>query len=312
MRNRLLLLAACTTVLMIVIGVVKLNLNHNKIEYDLTVTPIDNMPLVQDDPFAAFASGMTPDAQRGSEFVPWLSKGLMIKVSGSSGSGTIIYFHPDDGYAYVQSCGHLWDGNMTAEQGKEKKITCKVITWYHNDKKLEASKTYPAEVLYYSNSRGRDCSLLRFKPDWIPEYLPIAPEDFVFVKDVRLHSVGCDAGSEVAHYDVKYIGMRDVGSGWLDLVTTDNSPRPGRSGGGLSTDKYYVGICWGTTAYDGSGNGMFTPLSTLRQYNKQNGYGWLNDISQDLARMIPIIDHENPQKKYPPEYIPLPHHKSGT
>ncbi len=310
MRKPLAILAVVFSILMCIVAFVKFDLNSHQVAYDLTLNPIDKMPLVEDDPFAAIANGMEPIEQRDPEFRRWLSLGLKIKVAGASGSGTIIYFNPDDGYAYMQSCGHLWDGNMTAEQGKQKKITCQVMTWYHNSTKLDAPREYAAEVLYYSNSKGRDISLLRFKPDWVPEFLPIAPEDFEYKKDMRLHSVGCDSGKEVAHYDVRYVGMRDVGSGWLDLVTTENSPRPGRSGGGLSTDNYYVGICWGTTSYDGSGNGMFTPLSTIRQYNKQNGFGWLNDIGQNWAQMIPIRDRNNPQKTYPPDYIPLPQHRN--
>jgi hypothetical protein len=118
--------------------------------------------------------------------------------------------------------------------------------------------------------------------------------------------VGCDSGSEVAHYGVRYVGFRDVGSGWKDLVTTENSPRPGRSGGGLMSENYYVGICWGTSRYDGNGNGYFTPLSTIRDYNKRNGFGWLNEVGLSLARLIPIVDRNNPQGEYSADYIPLP------
>jgi hypothetical protein len=103
--------------------------------------------------------------------------------------------------------------------------------------------------------------------------------------------------------------MRDVSEGWQDLVTTENSPRPGRSGGGLMTENFYVGICWGTSSYSGDGNGFFTPLSTIRQYNKQNGYGWLNEVNISWARMIPIKDRNNPQGEYPKDYIPLPERK---
>jgi hypothetical protein len=264
--------------------------------------PID-MPLVQNDPFAYLAKGYMPIEQRNDQYSKWLSVGVKIVVSGASGSGTIIYYNEIDGYAYIQSCGHLWDGNMSAQDGKNRMITCKIITWYHNVK-LDSPKTYSAEVLYYSNNKGRDCSLLRFKPDWTPEYFPIAPEDFEFLTNTRFHSVGCDAGSEVANYDVKYVGMR--GDQWPDLVTTENSPRPGRSGGGLMSDHFYVAICWGTSAFDGGGNGFFTPLKTLREYNKINGYGWLNEVGYSLARQIPIIDRNNPQKQHPKDYIPLP------
>lgn len=266
---------------------------------------IDNMPLVEDDPYAAMAYGGAPIEQRGPEVRKWLAPGLKIRVSNASGSGTIVFHDPKDGYAYVQSCGHLWNGNMTAEEGRRRNVRCKVITWYHNQEKLGSPKEYPAEVLYYSNDRGRDVSLLRFKPDWKPDFFPIAPENYQFKEGMHLHSVGCDGGREIAHYDVIYVGTR--GGQWPDIVTTKNSPRPGRSGGGLtSSDGYYVGICWGTTDFNGGGNGFFTPLKTLRIYNEQNGFGWLNEVDHGLARKIPIIDRNNPQGKYPRDYIPLP------
>lgn len=302
-----LLLAASGSLLILTMFACLFKMNQDKrIAYDLDVRPIDNMPLVEDDPFAAAAHGGAPIEKRDAQYRDWLCAGLKIRVSGSSGSGTIVYYDPETGYAYVQSCGHLWSGNMNAEEGKRRKVTAKVITWYHNEKKLDRERDYPAEVLYYSNSRGRDISLLRFKPDWVPNYFPIAPEDFEFKKDMRLNSVGCDGGREVAHYDVRFIGMRNVGDGWTDLVTTENSPRPGRSGGGLMTDNLYVGICWGTSSYSGDGNGFFTPLKTVREYNKRNGFGWLNEVNVSWARMIPIKDRNNPQGEYPKNYIPLP------
>lgn len=276
----------------------------NRLAYDLRTNPIDRMPLVDDCPYTTEAHGGRPEEQRDAAFNRWLSNGVKISVSGASGSGTIVYYDPNDGWAYVQSCGHLWSGNMTAEEGKRRGKTCKIITWYHNKEKLPSTREYSADVLYYSNSRGRDISLLKFKPDWEPEFLPIAPEDWKYSKGERLHSVGCDGGREVAHYDVEVVGLRD--GDWPDLVTTRNSPRPGRSGGGLSDDDYYVGICWGTSDYSGDGNGYFTPLQTIREYNKRNGYGWLNDVGKSWAREIPIRDRNNPQGKYPKNYIPLP------
>ncbi len=270
----------------------------------LTTAPCDNMPLVEDDPFAAVAHGGKPNEQRGKQYRKWLSNGLRISTNRVSGSGTIIYYDPDNGWAYVQSCGHLWSGSMSGADGRRKNKTCRVITWYHNNKKLDRTRTYNAEVLYHHNKRGRDISLIRFKPDWKPEYLPIAPEKWNYTKGERLHSVGCDESREVAHYDVEAVGLRR--GDWPDLVTTRNSPRPGRSGGGLSTRDYFVGICWGTSDYSGSGNGYFTPIKTIREYNERNGYGWLNDIGRSLARQIPILDHNNPQGRYPKNYIPLP------
>ena len=273
-------------------------------KYDLTTNRMAEMPLIENDPFAALAYGGLPEEQRSAEFRKWLSNGLKIKVSGASGSGTIVYFNPEDGWAYIQSCGHLWSGNMSADEGLRRSITCTVQTWYHNDLKLNRPRDYTAEVLYFSNSRGRDVSLMRFRPDWEPNYLPIAPEGFQYKRKMRLNSVGCDGGSEVARYDVEVVGLRD--GDWPDLVTTRNSPRPGRSGGGLSNEDYFIGVCWGTSSYDGSGNGYFTPLGTIREYNKMNGYEWLNQAGFNLARQIPIKDRNNPQGDYPQDYIPIP------
>ena len=273
---------------------------------NLTIEPrysrlVEPMPIVGNDPYAHLAIGGVPIEQREERFKKWLSPGVKIAVKSASGSGTIIYFENKEGYAYVQSCGHLWSGNMNAKDGKNKKLLCSVITWYHNNTKLEQPKEYPAEVLYYFNNRGQDCSLVRFKPDWVPDYLPISPADFHFVKGMRLHSVGCDGGREIAHYDVEFLG--ESGS---DIVTTDNSPRPGRSGGGLMSEDYFIGVCWGTTEIDGTGNGLFTPLRVLRTLNEQEGYGWLNEIAASWARKLPIIDRNNPQGQYPLDYIPLP------
>ena len=278
--------------------------NSRSLTYDLKTNSIDNMPLVNNDPFSEYAYGGSPTEQRGIEYRKWMSAGLKIMVSDGSGSGTIVYYDEKDGWAYIQSCGHLWTGNMTAEEGRIRKITCKVETWYHNEKKLRTTRVYPAEVIYFSNSQGRDISLMRFKPDWVPNYFPIAPEGYRLNSNQRLHSVGCDGGHEIAHYDVRVVGIR--GGNWPDLVTTENSPRPGRSGGGLLSEDFYVAVCWGTSSYDGGGNGYFTPLKTVHQYNKMNGYGWLNEVSYNLARMMPIVDRNNPQGEYPNNYIPLP------
>lgn len=284
-----------------------------------TANQID-MPIVTDHPLSYLASNMAPVEQRDITVRKWLAVSLKISVEGGSGSGTIVYFDPKDGYAYMQSCGHLWShGEMTAEQGKTRKLRCKVTTWYKNMVKLDSPQSYDAEVIYYSYERGRDVSLLRFKPDWVPEFFPIAPEDIPLPKGMRLHSCGADGGREVAHYDVKVVGEEPASmaffqggrflyakSAYMDLITTENSPRPGRSGGGLMTDEYYVGICWGTSDKSGNGIGLFTPLSTLRAFNEKNGYGWLNKIQASPARTIPIVDRNGQQRTYPKDYIPLP------
>ena len=289
--------------MLVAVSMISLSLIHGNKSVSIDATTSAPMPLVSDP--LAVSNNIVPIEQRGVEYRKWLSKGVKISVSGSSGSGTIIYYDKISGWAYVQSCGHLWSGNMSAEEGLGKNKTAKITTWYHNKKKLNDAKTYEAEVLFYSNHRNPDISLLRFKPDWNAEFFPIAPNDYVIAEGTRAHSIGCDNGREVAHYDVKIVGERS--GSWKDLVTTNNSPRPGRSGGGLiSDDGYYIGICWGTSDYDGSGNGYFTPLSEIHKIMYREGYGWLLRVSVSLAREIPIVDRNNHQGTYPREYIAVP------
>lgn len=270
---------------------------------------IDCMPIVSDHPYATYGSNLDPIENRTESVQKWLAPSIKINVRGFSGSGTIIYYDDNDGYAYIQSCGHLWNGAMTATEGRQRKVTCTITVWYQNAKKLSASKNYPAEVLYYSNNRGNDISLLRFKPDWTPTYFPIAEPNYKITKGMKLHSTGCDDGREVAHYDVEALRYEPLerNPNWDDLITKNNSPRPGRSGGGLmSEDGFYVGICWGTSDKQGNGIGFFTPLHTIRHFNEANGYGWLNEKHLALARKIPVEDRNNPQGTYPKEYIPVP------
>lgn len=265
--------------------------------------PLDNMPLVK--PLDKTYHGAAPIEQRGPEFRKFLAASVKISVSGASGSGTIIYYDQQKNTAYVATCGHLWSrGTMSAEEGRRRNLRCKVIVWYHNDTKLESTKTYDANVIFYSHVSGADTALVTFQPDWQPEYYPIAPSNYDYKKGARVHSCGCDGGREVAHYDVEIIGIRG-----RDLVTFRNSPRPGRSGGGLMDDNgYYIGTCWGTSSYSGDGEGYFTPLSVIHTVFRQNGYEFLLAIEPggSVARQLPIVDRVGPPQQYPKDYIMLP------
>lgn len=265
------------------------------------ITP---MPLVYDsNPYTASERYYAPVEQRGPEFRRYLAPSLKIRVSGASGSGTIVYFDESTGWAYVASCGHLWSGSRSAQELRRRPVSAKVITWYHNEKKLSSPKEYPAEVLFWSNKRGYDSSCLRFRPDWVPDYFPIAGKDYKMNAGDRLHSVGCDGGREVAHYDVEFVEYRGG-----DLITKRNSPRPGRSGGGLlSSDGWYVATCWGTSSFDGGGIGYFTPLSAIYSIFSDNGYDWLLEVGQgSIAQRIPIRDWMSPKRDFERDYIPIP------
>lgn len=262
------------------------------------------MPIVQDThPDTAGLFWGAPQEDRSSQFSRFLAPSVKISVSGGSGSGTIVHYDPKTKEAYVASCGHLWSGSRTAQELVARPVPCEIIVWYHNQNKLQSPRKYPAQVLFWSNVRGFDSSLVKFVTDWEPEFFPIAPLNYTINQGMHFHSCGCDGGREVARYDVEIVGYR--GS---DLITTKNSPRPGRSGGGLlSEDGYYVATCWGTSDTTGGGGiGYFTPLKSIHQVYSTNGYGWLLEARNVLARKIPIVDQNNPQGKYPEDYVPVP------
>lgn len=121
-----------------------------------------------------------------------------------------------------------------------------------------------------------------------------------------LHSVGCDHASEVADYFVKVIGLERS-----FLATRENSPRPGRSGGGLITeDGWYVGICVRTSDVSGNGTGYFVHLNTIHAFCKANNVEHLLNVEKlqkhHFLLTIPIVDRNGPQKTYPPDHIPVP------
>lgn len=268
----------------------------------IKIDSFDNMPILQALPEGLH--GAAPIEQREKEYRKFLCASVKITVNGASGSGTIVYYDSDKNLAYVASCGHLWsDGTMTVEQGKVKKMKCNVVIYYQNDIKLKSPKTYPASVIFYSNVNSLDTSLVTFTPDWVPNYFPIAPLDYKYQIGSIAHSCGCDHGTEVAHYEVK------IKEANYDVITENNSPRPGRSGGGLMDDSgYYIGTCWGTQFIDGSGEGYFTTLSDIHKFwGKQKGYEFLLDVKprKSMGQLIPIKDR-NKEKIYAPDYIVVP------
>lgn len=271
------------------------------------------MPIIQDnDPYTSLIKCGPPEAHRGSEFRRYLAASVLITHDNVGGSGTIVYYDRTKNEAYVASCGHLWDGTgQSAAELQFRPLNCKIGVWYHNDVKLPKARTYNATVVFWNKTDGFDTSLLKFTPDWKPDYFPIAPLNYNLVAGNHMHSCGCDGGSEVARYDVEIVGYRKRNDQSMnppvDLVTIRNSPRPGRSGGGLlSEDGYYVATCWGTSKPDGSGIGVFTPLRSIHQVYAKNGYGWLLNISKGWAHKLPIIDKNNPQNTYDSDYIKYP------
>lgn len=237
--------------------------------------------------------------ERDEKYEDLLRVSVKVSVQGSAGSGTICHYDPESGMAYILSCGHLWSGDRSYDPSNPSRA--KITVWYQEGSRLNRPATYEAEALFWSNSRGHDVSLLRFRPDWTPRYAQIVPATYI-KPGTRLNSMGCDGGGEVARYEV----VVDEGGG-MDIVTRLNSPRPGRSGGGLLTDDcLIVGVCWGTSdTSSGDGTGFFTPLASCRETFKKSGFEWLFNPLSD-ARAIPIVDRDHPAKSLDLHYLPLP------
>lgn len=240
------------------------------------------------------------EEQRDQQFSKLLSLSLKISVRGASGSGTICHYDPESGMAHVISCGHLWSGNMEHDPKANRFPEASVIVWHKNSKRLDSPETFPAEVLFWSNDRGYDVSLLRFRPDWAPEFAKI-DGNHILKRGDSLNSMGCDGGSEVARYEVVFEKTNDI-----DIITSKNSPRPGRSGGGLVNEHgNLVGVCWGTSdVSSGKGIGYFTPVSAIREVFHRNGYVWLLELFE--FKSIPIVDRDNPSTRYGKDFIPFP------
>lgn len=267
------------------------------------IHPLDKMRILKNLPENRYGS-YAPIEQRGAEYIKYLSPSLKIRVEGGMGSGTIIYYDKEKNLAYVASCGHLWNkGIASAADCLKRNIKCEVVTWYKNTTKLKKEESFPARVIFYKYTNDNDTSLIVFKPDWEPNYFPIAPKNYQYKINSIMHSCGCDGGKEVAHYEVKIVEVNN------DIVTINNSPRPGRSGGGLiDENNLYIGTCWGTEFIDGSGLGYFTTLKNIHEFWDEQGYEFLLGINKNkiLGKLIPIKDRNSPQLNYDQNYILAP------
>lgn len=217
----------------------------------------------------------SPTPERGQQYIRYLAPSVKVTARAdgylSSGSGTIIAYDPIQNEAYVISCGHIWNESKTYTELQKIPLHAEITTWYHNETKLTAPKVYNAKVLFCNRTRGYDISLLKFKPDWKPDFISVAAMNTHLSTGIKLHSIGCDHGTEVAHYYVEFVELRN-----LDLITKYNSPRSGRSGGGLVSDEgLLVGVCWGTSELSGDGTGFFTSLPGIYRVFKDNGFQWI-------------------------------------
>jgi hypothetical protein len=244
-------------------------------------------------------SSAEPEAHREEAVRKWLEPGVRIYNGGYAGSGTICYYDKESNLAWIISCAHLFNSP------NENKVTLEVF--YKNNEKLDAPQKFTGDVVAVKiGGYENDISIITFTPDWEPNYFPISPVTYEYVKDTVLYSVGCDSASEVACYFVK---VERIDKAFL--VTRENSPRKGRSGGGLITeDGWYVGICVRTSDVSGNGVGFFVYLENIHKFCRENNLEWLCGVNKkdtnSLLKIIPIVDRLSPQGVYPPDYIPVP------
>jgi hypothetical protein len=210
-----------------------------------------------------------PEPQRDDSVKKFLIPSIRILNNYIAGSGTICYYDSKNNIAYVLSCAHLFyveNNNIIIE------------VFYHNNKKLITPKQYSGEIIALKiDDYKNDIAIIKFKPDWEPIYFPISKLGYRYKHNTILNSVGCDAATEVANY---YVKIYELESNFL--VTYENSPRPGRSGGGLITnDRFIVGICARTDAVDGSGKGYYVHINTIHQFCKNNKLEFLINNNSD-------------------------------
>jgi hypothetical protein len=240
--------------------------------------------------------------ERGEEWALWLSPSVMVtNERGGGGSGTMCYY--DGEYVYIISCGHLYNQGRNSYEYYKKNPHYKNITvFYQNGKKLENEKKFKAETLCHVWKEPYDVSLLRFKPDWEnPWVAPIAPVNYVLLKNNFYHSAGCDGLYPVAHYLVKY-QREDIFDSISEIITVENGPRGGRSGGGVFDDEgQLLFIC-----SRGSGSyAYWTSLKQIHKFLQEEKFEFVLQNSM-VSRTLPIIDRNGNSKEYPKNFIPLP------
>jgi len=261
------------------------------------VTHVEPIPVIQ---LPYYKTETRPGwEERGPEWIKWLAVGVRFP----NGSGTICYFDPETKYAYVISAGHLFSGRSLRYDPNRKPKMTEIDVFYHNERKLDKPKSYPCEVLCYQNFSDSvwDVAICRFKADWDVEwYASIAPKDYKLKKGHNYHSTGCDGLTPVAHYSVKYVEERDRGP-VTEIITVENGPRGGRSGGGVMTDDgQLIFICSRGNSY-----AYWTSLQQIHKFLElESEFEFI--LNSDIAARVPIHDQKDPTRVFPPGYIPLP------
>jgi len=257
------------------------------------------MPIVKCDlPYINFGE---PQPKQDESVLNYLQCCVRIRNGDLCGSGTICYFDYDNNECYIISCGHLFQGSKAIDSVVKEVVDVNIF--YKNDKKLKAPQVFKGEVLCYSETY--DVSLIKFNPDWkIDKTFHIAPVSYPLYKGQSLESTGCDYGNDPASYTIEVYDGIKTGQ---NLITRRNSPRLGRSGGGVFTadGHFIIGIVRATSNEDGSGYGVSVSIRTIHEYlSKSKKTSWLLKQYNEVD-FIPMIDKDR-TLMVPPGYIPIP------
>lgn len=78
----------------------------------------------------------------------------------------------------------------------------------------------------------------------------------------------------------------------------------------MTNDGYYVGICVRSSdPYNGTGTGLFVPLTRIHAYCQRAGLSFLLNLPKVQPgglQNIKIVDCIGAQGTYPKDYIPVP------
>jgi hypothetical protein len=166
-------------------------------------------------------------------------------------SGTVFKVIPNDkGYtSYILSTGHM-----------KKREEPEIEFFFMDGEKLEKSLKVKGNILFLveNSEKGVDFSLIEVTTKGKPSFVPIAKKDAK--KGDKCLSVGCDNASKPKCYSCTILSL-----GKRDYILENDSPRAGRSGGGLFLNHEIVGVCWGAQIWGNKEvNGLFTRASVIR------------------------------------------------
>lgn len=179
-----------------------------------------------------------------------LSSTVRIRVyADGEGNGTGTLVDSRSGHALILTCGHLF-----SEFKKGDSISVDVFT-------SEGVVTLPGN--YVHHDRERDLGLLTLAFSGEIETSPVAGLDCELRKGMPVTTCGCSNGESptlqqgrVTHLN-RYLGPSNI--------ETSAVPVPGRSGGGMFTEKgELIGVCFAADPEEQEG--LFTSLSEIHAY----------------------------------------------